>query len=93
MLCIRLSPAMAMGLLLTYIAGYLVLADPVQCAEGRAGGCTTWTEPGYHVGGRTAEVLFRPLEQLDRQVRSGFWATRRTSYKASASAVIEPARD
>jgi hypothetical protein len=67
---------------LSYVAGYLLLSDPARCAVGHEGGCTTWVEPNYRVGGDAAEGVFRPLEILDRRVRPAFWATRRFSYEA-----------
>jgi hypothetical protein len=76
-------------LVLAYPSSYLVLSYPVQCAKGGGGVCTTWTEPNYLVGGDAAEVVFRPLEQFDRELRPGFWATR--SYPNRGYAIPKPA--
>jgi hypothetical protein len=75
------APILAAVLLLLpvlYVGSYLVMVAPRSCfPNGRAitteiGQLDAWPED-YRVAPRTCEILFWPLEQIDRKVRPGAW--------------------
>jgi hypothetical protein len=62
---------------LLYPVSYAALATPqpfYPCLHGMSGGPHLSRIPVYRFGGETAEVVFRPLEALDRRVRPAYWA-------------------
>ncbi|WP_425615451.1 hypothetical protein NA78x_005371 [Anatilimnocola sp. NA78] len=57
---------------LLYVGSYLALVVPGQEYTGGSG--AVYRTSYYRYGGRWAERIFWPLEQIDRKVRPGAWA-------------------
>ena len=61
-------------LLCGYLGGYFALVEPnITVAESDTGLIGVSVEDHYRVGGRFAESVFWPINQLDRNVRTEKW--------------------